>query len=247
VFTRSPDIFRGPLCPSPAALSSDFPKRFKPPNTRIPSACVVSLESEKDIDIATEKQYAANRRNAEISTGPRTEAGQRTSRMNAYRHGLSGHIDVRTPEEQEARHKFCAGIVSSLAPAEGVERQFAQSIADARTFVADPARFQLLTIYERRIHSNMTKNMKQLIEIQAIRHTVEAKEKAEPKAQRAQACWRREASMVGEWVRLFNSGNRPDDPHRQPLGCGQTCRIQQLGRCAAPGTPRRMSIFMYHR
>jgi len=62
-----------------------------------------------------------------------------------------------------------------------------QALADARTFVADPGRFQLLTIYERRIHGNMTKNMKQLIEIQAIRHAVEAREKAEGKAQRAQA------------------------------------------------------------
>jgi predicted amidohydrolase len=176
--------------------------------------------------MATEKQYIANRRNAQLSTGP-GEAGKATSRMNAYRHGLTGQIDVRTPAEQEAHDKFCAAIVASLAPAEGVEHQFAQCIAedhwrlnrartienniftlacsfndstgetespeidqalaDARTFVADPARFQLLTIYERRIHSNMAKNMKQLIELQAIRRALEAGQKAEAKAQRAQA------------------------------------------------------------
>ena len=167
--------------------------------------------------MATEKQYIANRRNAQLSTGP-GEEGKKVSRMNAYRHGLTGQIAVRTPEEQEAHDQFCAAIVSSLQPAEGVERQFAQSIAedhwrlnrartienniftlacslnhstgetdnpeidqalaDARTFVDDPARFQLLTIYERRIHSNMTKSLTQLVELQASRRALEANQNA---------------------------------------------------------------------
>ena len=167
--------------------------------------------------MATEKQYIANRRNAQLSTGP-GEEGKKVSRMNAYRHGLTGQIDVRTPAEREAHDKFCAAIVASLAPAEGIEHQFAQSVAedhwrlnraktienniftlacnfndstgetespeidqalaDARTFVADPARFQLLTIYERRIHSNMTKSLKQLTELQATRRALEARQNA---------------------------------------------------------------------
>jgi hypothetical protein len=39
--------------------------------------------------MATEKQIAANRRNAARSTGPRTTLGKGRSRMNALRHGLS--------------------------------------------------------------------------------------------------------------------------------------------------------------
>lgn len=39
--------------------------------------------------MATEKQIAANRRNATRSTGPRTPEGKERSRMNALRHGLS--------------------------------------------------------------------------------------------------------------------------------------------------------------
>jgi hypothetical protein len=39
--------------------------------------------------MATEKQIAANRRNAARSTGPRTPKGKARSRMNALRHGLS--------------------------------------------------------------------------------------------------------------------------------------------------------------
>jgi hypothetical protein len=180
--------------------------------------------------MASEKQIAANQRNAQLSTGPKTEAGRNASRMNAYAHGLTGHLDFRTPDEQAAHDKFCAGIVSSLAPAEGIERQFAQSVAedhwrldkarsiennifalacsfmdnadetndtdateidkalaDVRTFTENPERFQLLTIYERRIHSNMTKSLRQLTELQATRRAAEAEQAATQNALRAQA------------------------------------------------------------
>src|SRR4249920_3530405 len=39
--------------------------------------------------MASEKQIAANRRNARKSTGPRTSPGKSRSSRNAYRHGLS--------------------------------------------------------------------------------------------------------------------------------------------------------------
>jgi hypothetical protein len=39
--------------------------------------------------MATERQIAANRRNAGKSTGPRSRAGKKRARQNAYRHGLA--------------------------------------------------------------------------------------------------------------------------------------------------------------
>jgi hypothetical protein len=39
--------------------------------------------------MASERQIAANRRNARKSTGPRSTAGKKRAGRNAYRHGLS--------------------------------------------------------------------------------------------------------------------------------------------------------------
>ena len=176
--------------------------------------------------MATEEQIAANRRNAQSSSGPTSAAGKEASRMNAFRHGLTGHIDITSPEEQEAKDKFCGEIIASLAALPGIEHQFAHSIAedhwrlnrartiennifvacsyeldprpngdpafdkaisDSSTFIKDPHRFQLLTIYEQRIHRNMSKNLQQLTALQAIRRDAQAEYDAKQNALREKA------------------------------------------------------------
>jgi hypothetical protein len=52
--------------------------------------------------LPTEKQIAANRRNAQRSTGPRTAAGKLKSSRNALRHGLSGPV----PSDPATRAKI---------------------------------------------------------------------------------------------------------------------------------------------
>jgi hypothetical protein len=63
-------------------------------------------------------------------TGPRTEAGKQRTRLNAYKHGLTGQIHLFTAGEHAAFEKHCQSIVQALAPVGILEQQLAQSIAE---------------------------------------------------------------------------------------------------------------------
>jgi hypothetical protein len=51
--------------------------------------------------MATERQIAANRRNARRSTGPRSTAGKRRVSRNAYCHGFSASVRTWNPDDQK--------------------------------------------------------------------------------------------------------------------------------------------------
>ncbi len=48
----------------------------------------------------TEKQLAANRRNAQLSTGPRTPEGKAVSRWNALTHGILAQAVIPPPLDE---------------------------------------------------------------------------------------------------------------------------------------------------
>jgi hypothetical protein len=50
--------------------------------------------------MASERQIAANRRNAQKSTGPRSASGAKRSSRNAHRHGLTKRISSANFEKQ---------------------------------------------------------------------------------------------------------------------------------------------------
>jgi hypothetical protein len=73
------------------------------------------------------KQLAANQRNAQHSTGPRTDAGKRISRMNATTHGLTGQTVLKTPEEDAIYRAYSTRLMPD-PPANAIELDFAERI-----------------------------------------------------------------------------------------------------------------------
>jgi hypothetical protein len=80
--------------------------------------------------MVSEKQLAANRRNAEKSTGPRSVIGKSNSSRNNLRHGLTGQISLLPTEDREAHDAFCNELTDSFNPETPMERQLANSVAE---------------------------------------------------------------------------------------------------------------------
>jgi hypothetical protein len=168
--------------------------------------------------MASPAQLTANIANAQKSTGPKTEPGKHRTRLNAYRHGLTGQICLLTAGERQAFDQHCTGIRESLQPVGALETELAQAIAEdhwrlkraraietgifaagvlgqlshpyggiredaaqvpidealskAHTWIAKSENFQLLALYEQRIHRAIEKNMAQLRTLRAERQAV---------------------------------------------------------------------------
>src|SRR3954454_23858369 len=80
--------------------------------------------------MTTEKQIAANRRNARTSTGPKTEAGKAIARVNAVKHGgLAVTLVLPEIERLDEWEAHLAGTLASLAPVGHLETALAERVA----------------------------------------------------------------------------------------------------------------------
>lgn len=61
-------------------------------------------------------KQAANRRNAKLSTGPRTQKGRATSSLNAWKHGLNAGIPTYVLEACGSRNNALVEFVRSTGP-----------------------------------------------------------------------------------------------------------------------------------
>src|SRR5262249_329031 len=83
--------------PCPHWGKSQLPKSNRLRWCRIPRDSAIL----RDCSMASDKQIAANRRNAMRSTGPRTRSGKARSRANSLRHGLLSKVLVDPPLANE--------------------------------------------------------------------------------------------------------------------------------------------------
>ena len=89
--------------------------------------------------MASERQIAANRRNAKKSTGPRSQAGREASRRNARRHGLAIAI-----ETDPAFHQDIEELAKTLSVSQ-----------DANEYARDAARAEFDLLRIRKIRASL--------------------------------------------------------------------------------------------
>jgi len=85
---------------------------------------------------ASAKQVAANRRNAQNSTGPRTPQGKAHVALSALKHGLQAGPFVQgmlaLHEDPRAYYRLLGDLLASLRPANPLQRMQVEDIARLR-------------------------------------------------------------------------------------------------------------------
>jgi ribosomal silencing factor RsfS len=79
--------------------------------------------------MATLKQFEANRRNAQKSTGPKTPEGKSAVSMNALRHGLRARTVVLPGEDPTEFHHLCDDLQAEWTPQSRTEQFYVEQMA----------------------------------------------------------------------------------------------------------------------
>ncbi len=109
----------------------------------------------------SEKQTAANQKNSEKSTGPRTPEGKRNSKFNAFKHGMTARSVLLPGEKAEELAAHQQHLIDSFQPRHAVELAIVERMA-ADIWRADRAeRGAGLRIAERLRHEPLEKAKKE--------------------------------------------------------------------------------------
>jgi hypothetical protein len=87
--------------------------------------------SEPRLDQITSPRAAANRANAQLSTGPRSVAGKRRASLNALTHGLTARTAVLPSEDPAAYENHLSQFHNEYQPATATETQLVRELADS--------------------------------------------------------------------------------------------------------------------
>ena len=81
--------------------------------------------------MSTPNRIEINRANAQLSTGPKTESGKKTSSLNAIRHGLTAQTVVMPAEDPVAYQQHVQSLADEYHPQGATETLLVQALADA--------------------------------------------------------------------------------------------------------------------
>jgi hypothetical protein len=98
--------------------------------------------------MTTEKQVEANRRNASKSTGPKTDGGKSSSRLNALRHGLRARTVVQPGDDQSEFDQLSADIQQACNPQNQPEQLLVEKMVIAEWQLARLQRSESILLLE---------------------------------------------------------------------------------------------------
>jgi hypothetical protein len=94
---------------------------------------VENFEAKPEVNLISDRKLAANRRNAQRSTGPKTERGKRNSRRNSLKHGVLVCklliMDGLGTEDAAAFQKLLSALRRDRAPEGKLEEILVEKIA----------------------------------------------------------------------------------------------------------------------
>lgn len=96
----------------------------------IPTAASAAAPEAKPASQLSEARLAANKANAQLSTGPTTTNGKAISSLNAVKTGLTGRTILLSAEEAAAYEQHVREYIKGLSPLGHRESDLIQSIAD---------------------------------------------------------------------------------------------------------------------
>ena len=173
----------------------------------------------------TEKQLAANRRNARKSTGPRTPEGKRRSSRNALKHGLLAAEVVITDgdgaERQQDFDRLLADLCADLRPVGIVERSLVERIAACYWRLRRAQRYEVGAIRNsldecNRPDDDPDANTAEDIQDHLDRALADLARKHGPQLKIVEACHTKDrAGAIDVWVPQLNYLHRDYDYYQQ--------------------------------
>jgi hypothetical protein len=167
--------------------------------------------------MATLKQFEANRRNSQKSTGPKTPEGKATVSMNALRHGLRARTVMLPGENPEEFHQLCNDLEVEWVPQSRTEQFYLEQMVVAQWKLAR------MEVAEHAVFQDVAGSTTKLPFLDRLWQAECRLERSYARAQR-------------ELERLQNSRPAPVEPPEDPAPVGQEVSPVESA-AAAPSAP----------